>query len=674
MKFERLFTPITINGMELKNRMIMPAMHHGFTTDGHCNEKMCAFYNERAKGGVGLIILGGISIDEYGGAHGMPSIDGDEYIPGYKVFTQGIHENGAKACAQLYHAGRYSSRKHMDGKIALSASATTSKFTREEAKEMTIEDIQTVQQKWAEAAVRAKEAGFDSVEIIACTGYLIPQFLSELTNKRTDDYGGSIENRCRFGREIVEKVRAAVGPDYPILMRVAGNDFMKGGGGTPETLEFVKVAEAAGVDLFNVTGGWHETSIPQLTGDVPTAGFTYLAHAIKQVVKVPVAASNRMNDPYVAEEVLALGKADMICLARVLVADPQWPNKVREDRLKELRKCVACNQGCLANSFFEKPMECLLNGMVGREYKYKDIEPVKQRKRILVVGGGPGGAEFAIQAAQRGHDVTLWEKSETTGGQLPMVARPSGKHEFLHFIDYQCYMMEKEGVNVVLNKEATPEEVIAESFDSVVVATGVIPNRFPIEGDEGKIPVYTAHEVLSGEVVPGKDVVIVGGGSVGCEVAHLLSERGSISPEILYFLSIHKAEKPEVLDQLLNTSIRNVSIVEMLPRIGKGFDPGTGWPLMKDLVRLGVNQYPSAQITSTGDQVVTVKQTDKEGNEKVLEIPCDTIIMAVGAKSNDSLYKALEGKVTELYSLGDSKQVGKVLDAVRDAVELSMEI
>lgn len=675
MRFKRLFEPITINKMELKNRIIMPALHHKYTPKGYASPQLCEYYNKRAEGGAGLIIIGGMCFDGYGGTADMASLADDKFIEGYKHFTNGIHERGAKVCAQLYHSGRYAKRANIIGnEQPISASSTYSKYSKDTSREMTLEEIKTVQKKWAEAAVRAQKAGFDAVEIIACSGYLIPQFLSELTNKRTDEYGGSFENRSRFGREVAEAVREAVGADYPILMRLAGNDFMDGGGGMAESIAFAKVAEKAGIDLLNITGGWHESSIPQITGDLPRAGYTYLAHAIKKAVSIPVAASNRMNDPSVAEEVLAVKKADMVCLGRVLVADPEWPLKVQEGRLGELRKCVACNQGCLANSFFQKPLSCLINGMVGREYIYADKGAPEKTKNILVVGGGPGGAEFAIQAAMRGHKITLWEKAPRTGGQLPLVAAPSGKREFHNFISYQAEMMKKYGVTVVCNKEGAADEIIAAGFDTVVVATGVIPNKIALPNDEGLIPTYTAHEVLSEEIIPGKNIVIVGGGSVGCEIAHIFAERAALDPDTLHFLSIHKAEPPQIIEELLNTCLRNISIVEIMPKIGAGFDPGAGWPLLKDLKRLKVARYPTTHITAVGEKSVTVEKTDKDGFITHLDIPCDTIILAVGSKPNQTLYHELEGKIAELYPLGDSKQVGKIINAVQDAVDLAMNI
>jgi len=675
MLFHRLFTPIKINGMELKNRIIMPALHHKYTPTGHATEQLCEYYNARAKGGVGLIIVGGMRFDGYGGTQGMASLETDEFIDGYKKFTDGIHENGAKVCAQLYHSGRYARRKNIvDGNEALSASSTYNNYSRETCKEMTVKEIKTVQKQWADAAVRAKKAGFDAIEVIACTGYLICQFLSEMTNMRTDEYGGSQENRFRFGKEVIETIRTAVGADYPILIRLSGNEFMKDGEGLSLSTEFAKVMEKAGVDLINVTGGWHESKIPQLTGDVPPANYTYLADEIKQHVKIPVAASNRMGDPYVAEEVLALGKSDMICLGRVLVADPEWVNKVRDGRLDELRKCVACNQGCLANAFFQKPLDCLINGMVGREYLYKDAASCEKPKRILVVGGGPGGAEFAIRAAERGHHVTLWEKEKSTGGQLPLVAAPSGKREFLEFIKYQSDMLQKTGVHVCYEKEATAQDVIDSDFDEVILATGATAKRIPLAMGESKIPVYTANEVLAKKAIPGKNVVVIGGGSVGCEVAHVIAEEGTINPEQLYFLSVQKAESQEMIDKLLNNSLRNVHIIEMMPKIGMGFDPGAGWPILKDLKRLKVSMCPNTQIIEIGADYVVSETKSEDGNTQQERIPCDTIILAVGSASNNELYKELDGKIPQLHIIGDGKNIGKIIHAIRDAVDLAMEI
>lgn len=676
MVFKYLLEPIKINSMQLKNRMIMPALDHKFTPDGYATQQLIEYYNARAEGGIAMIILGGMRFDDYGAGVNMCSLRNDSYIESYKRLTDSIHQRGAKICAQLYHSGRYARRSTtLNHEPALSASTTTSRYTGEQAREMTIEEIKRVQRQWAEGAVRAQKAGFDAVEIIGCTGYLIPQFLSQLTNFRTDEYGGSWENRVRFAKEVVAQVRAAVGPDYPVLMRIAGNDFMEGGGGLPEAVAFAKEMEAAGIDMLNVTGGWHESRIPQISGEVPPGGYTYLAGEIKAAVNIPVAASNRMSDPKVAEEVLAIGKADLVCLGRVMVCDPEYPKKVTEGRPEEIRMCVACNQGCLANAFFAKPLDCILNGKLGKEYLYNKVPKAEKSKKILVVGGGPAGAELAYQAAARGHEVTLWEKQDRLGGQVHLVGVPENKKGFRGFIHYQERMLQKYGVCVSLNHEATAQEILDGNYDAVVIATGSIPKRFPLPQDKGAIPIYTAHEVLSGQSsVPGKNVVVVGGGSVGCETAHVLAERGSLSPEVLYFLSINKAEPLETIERLLNSTYRKVSIVEIQPKIGKGFDAGCAWPLLKDMDRLGVKKYASTQITEVGENSVTVAQQPKEGDTKVFQITCDTIVLAVGSSPNSALYEELEGKVTELYRLGDSNQVGKIRDCIHGAVELAMKL
>ncbi len=675
MIFKHLSEPIQINKMVLKNRMIMPALDHKFTPDGYANEKLCEYYNARAEGGIAMIILGGIQFEDYGHGNFMCRLDDDKYIDSYRAFTDGIHARGAKVCAQLYHSGRYARRaNNPNHEPALSASTTTSRYTGEEAREMTLEEIKRVQRQWAEGAVRAVKAGFDGVEIIGCTGYLIPQFLSQLTNFRTDEYGGSWENRVRFAREVVAEVRKAVGPDYPLLMRIAGNDFM-GGGGLPEAVAFAKEMEDAGVDMLNVTGGWHESRIPQISGEVPPAGYTYLAAAVKDAVRIPVAASNRMSNPAMAEETLALGKADMVCLGRVMLCDPDYPRKVLGGHADEVRRCVACNQGCLANVFFAKPLDCILNGKLGKEYLYNKVGAPETAKNILVVGGGAAGCEFAYQAAARGHKVTLWEKSDRLGGQLHLVAVPGNKKGFLDFIRYQETMLKKYGVKVELGHEATADEIVAGNYDVVVTAIGSTPKRFPLDNDQGKIPTYTAHEVLAGDSeIPGRNVVVVGGGSVGCETAHVLAERGSLNPDILYFLSINKAEPQETIDQMLNSTRRQVTIVEIQPKIGKGFDAGCAWPLMKDMDRLGVKKLPSTHITAVGEKSVTVESQAKDGTVSTFNIPCDTIVMAVGSAPNNKLREQLEGKVKELYSLGDCDKIGKIYDCVHGAVELAMKI
>jgi len=401
MDFPYLFSSISVRNMELRNRIVMTAMHLGYTPEGEVTDQLVGFYEARAKGGVGLIIVGGCPIDEYGGMAGMIGLNHDRFIPGLKRLTSAVQAHGAKIAAQLYQAGRYTHSAMIGGRKPFSASAVRSRLTGETPRALEIHEIPAVQDKFAEAALRAKKAGFDAVEILGSAGYLICQFLSPLTNKRDDEYGGPLENRMRFGLEVVQKVRSAVGPDYPILMRIAGNDFMEGSHTNREARIFASELEKVGVDLFNVTGGWHETRVPQLTMFVPRRAYVYLAQGIKSAVSVPVLASNRINDPAIGEEIIRNGEADLVTMARALLADPELPNKAKEGKAHLIYHCVACNQGCFDNIFQLRPASCLVNPRAGKEGELA-LEPAPKVKKVLVIGGGPAGMKAACIAAERG--------------------------------------------------------------------------------------------------------------------------------------------------------------------------------------------------------------------------------------------------------------------------------
>ncbi|MDR1765953.1 MAG: FAD-dependent oxidoreductase [Lachnospiraceae bacterium] len=670
---ERLFSPFQVKGLALKNRVVMPALHHLYTPEGYATDRFNEYYYTRAEGGAGLIVVGGCCFDELGRSGSMMSLATDDTIPGWAQFTKGMHDRGAKVAVQLYHAGRYAKESNLpEGEKAVSASAVFSKYSRATPREMGKDDIRRTVERWATGAVRAQKAGFDAVEIIASAGYLICQFLSPTTNLRTDEYGGSWENRCRFPLEVIAAVRAAVGPDYPLFMRISGNDFVKGSNTNEEAVEFAKLIEKAGIDLINVTGGWHESRVPQITGELPRGGYTYLAAGVKAAVSVPVVASNRLGDPVSAELTLALGRADLINVGRPLIADPEWPNKAREGRLDEIRRCVACNQGCLSKTFFGKPIECLVNGSCGREYLLKG-RPAKAAapKNILTVGAGPAGCEFAIRAAALGHHVTLWEKTDRVGGQLGIVSAPPGKEEFACIAPYFRTMLGKSGVDLVFGKEADAQSVVAGGYDAVVVATGSAPKQLRLAvPDDGSVPVVSAHDVLAEKCIPGKRVLIVGGGSVGCETAIYLARKGGVSPEQLYFMMANRSEKQEKIVDMLDRSDYDVTILEVLERIGGGFEPGTAGFLIADMRRLGVKDICSCEIKGIKGGVVSVAAKTADG-AVLHEIPCDTIVTAVGSASVDDLYAQLEGKVPAVYSIGDAKEVGKILDGIRAADDLA---
>ena len=401
--FEHLFTPIAINGMELANRIVMPAMHLNYTMGGEVTDQLIDFYRERAEGEAGLIFIGGCGIDQAGAGFLMIGLHDDKFLPGLKRFVKEVRVGDVKLGTQLYHAGRYAFSM-VTGTQSISASEVPSKMTGEVPHALTIEEIAGVQDAFGDAAARTREAGFDCVEICGSAGYLISQFLSPLTNLREDQYGGPFENRVRFGVEVVQNVRRKVGDDFPVFVRVAGSDFMEKSHTNRESAEVCKRFEQAGADAINVTGGWHETRVPQLTMGVPRGAYVYLAHGIRHQVSVPVVACNRINNPTLAERTLAQGNADLIGVARGFIADPQFAKKAREGRTSEIRCCIACNQGCFDSVFQGKPVRCMVNARVGREAESK-VEPAGKKKKIVVAGGGPAAWRPRVWPQSEG---TMW--------------------------------------------------------------------------------------------------------------------------------------------------------------------------------------------------------------------------------------------------------------------------
>lgn len=663
---QMLFKPVKIGGLELKNRISMPAIHHSYTPDGFVNDRLVKYYETRARGGAALIIVGGCTIDNLGVGPKMIGLHDDKYIEGLSKLTAAVKAAGAKIAAQLYQAGRYT-HSFFTGQQPIAPSPIASRLTREVPREMTAEDIRAVIESFADAALRAKRAGFDAVEIIASAGYLICQFLSPVTNQRADEYGGSWKNRCRFGIEVVQRVREKAGNDFTVLVRLSGNDFMPGGNTNKEAAMFAAELEKAGVDCFNVTGGWHETRVPQITGDLPRGGYSYLAQGVKSVVGVPVIASNRINDPLVAERILRNGQADMVNIGRPLIADPQFPNKVKSGNLKSIRRCLACNQGCMDMVFTAQDVHCAVNPLAGREYEVA-VEPAAEPRKILVIGGGPAGMEAALTAASRGHRVTLWEKDARLGGQIHYAAKPPGKQEFLTLVDYYKNELESAGAEVILNQEATAESVVRQNADVVILAAGARPMEAPF-------PVTAGHKLVSaldalGEIaLIGNNVVVVGGGAVGCETAITIAEMGTLSAENLKFLMENEAESYETLLKLLNRGTKNVTIVEMLKGIGRDIGISTRWVVMKNISRLGISVIDQARVKEVNDQGVVI---ERGGQESLL--PADTVVMAVGSRPANELAAVLRDRVPELHVIGDAASPRKITEAIREGFDLAVKL
>ncbi len=665
---KKLFEPIKIGPMGVPNRVVMTAMHLNYSPNGEVSDQFINFYEARAAGGAGLIIVGGAEInDQAAGIDLMLAIKDDKNIPGLKKFTDTIHKYETRVAVQLYMAGAYSFCS-LKGLPILAPSEFTAYFTRQKTTPMTLDDIERVQQDFVESTRRAREAGFDAVEVIASAGYLICQFLSPKTNRRDDQYGGSLENRMRFGLETISKVRKAAGPDMAVLVRVAGNDFVPGSHTNLESRVFATEAQKAGADCINVTGGWHESRVPQITMDLPHAGYVYLARGIKENVSVPVVGCNRINDPFVAEEVLKEGVADLVGVARGLIADPEFVNKAKSGKADEIRRCVACNQKCFDHVFALQPVGCLVNPQAGKEGKTV-LKPAENIKRILVAGAGPAGCEFALTAAERGHKVVLCDRENEIGGQVLWSADATKKTDFHFIIDYYKATLPRRGVDIRLNTEVTPEMVLKEQPDIVVVATGAAPFKPPIEAVEAPY-VYQSWDVLRNNVQTGRDVVIVGGGSVGLETALFLAEKGTISPEQVYFLTIHQAETQETLRELALKGIKNVTVIEMARRMGQDVGPSTRWVVMKELDLRGVKLVTQAKMKEISEN--NVVYTDSEGND--VAVRADSVVLAMGSRPLNSLAKELESKGVEVKVIGDANKCGRIGNAIDDGFALGASV
>jgi 2,4-dienoyl-CoA reductase (NADPH2) len=655
---QSLFSPIKIGTLELPNRIVMPAMHLNYTMDGKVSQQLIDFYVARARGGVGLAIVGGMPTCQPAGPFFMPLIKSDEFLPGLTQLADAVHAAGGKVGVQLYDAGAYA-HQMSTGVEARSASAHTSKFTRELCHEMSQEEIDEAIQAFADGAERAKRAGFDMVEVVGSAGYLICQFLSPKINQRTDRYGGSMDNRMRFGLEVLEAVRKAVGPDFPVGIRLAGNDFVPGSHTNAESRVFAAAVQQW-VDLINVTGGWHECTVPQLTSDLPRGAWHYLARGIKEAVDVPVAASNRLGDPVQAEHFVQNGFADLICMGRPLIADPDLPNKAAAGELDAIRPCTSCNQSCFDHVMKMMPITCMVNPIAGHEGE-RAVTPAETPRKVMVVGAGVAGLEAAVTARLRGHDVEIHEQGDRLGGQVEWAAEPTFKPEFPTLLDYYRGRIEALGISVHLGSEVTPARVEASDADVILVATGARPLEVPIPGCD-RPEVVQAWDVLRGRAPVGDKVVIVGGGSVGCETALWLAKVGTLTPEELYFHTLWGSETPEVLQELLFRGSKDVTVVEVYYKLGK--DLGSRrWIVSTKLKKMDVHTHVKTEVVEISDRGVVCKGPD--GEEIVL--PADTVVLALGSAPDDALLQTLRDEVgdgREIVGIGDCTKPKKIPEAI----------
>ncbi len=642
-QFKRLFEPFKLGDMLLKNRIVMAPMGTGYVAEGgYVNQRYIDYYEARAKGGVGLIITGATAPSmQCQRSPFQLSIGDDKSMTGFKNLVDTVHKYGTKIALQLVHSS-WEIRSGEAIQVAPSPIVVPAFLVGISGKtphELTVGEIGNIVGWFADGARRAKEAGFDGVEIHGAHNYLIALFLSSAANKRQDKYGGTIQNKARFLIEILQEMRKAVGADYPIWIRINAREYGIEGGITVEEAKGVaREAVVAGAQAIHVSAygvGSYVTKAPM----TDTPGFLIpLAEEIKKVVHVPVIAVGRL-DPELGEQVLEEGKADLIAVGRRLMADPELPNKAARGRLNEVNPCIACME---CNERPRKPGEgtsCTVNAVMGHEGEYM-IRPVEKAKRIVVVGGGPAGMEVAKVAALRGHEVILLEKETRLGGQLNIASLIPYKGDIANWVSYEINELAKVGVEIKLSMEATIELIKENRPDTVVVAIGGLPIVPEISGIS-KPNVVTAQDVLFGNVTVGQDVVIIGGGMVGCETAYYLAERGS-----------------------------KVTIIEIQKRMATDMGLMVRRRLMDGLRAKKVIMMTNTTCEEITDRKALVVTSD--GKEESLK--ADTIVIASGYQKNDRLAKALEGEVPEVYCIGDATQPQRIMEAIHDGYRVGLSV
>ncbi len=668
--YPHLLKPLDLGFTTLKNRVLMGSMHIGLEEAPQGYERMAAFYAERAKGDVGLIVTGGVSPNDDGVvfSHGT-KLDTVEEAEKHKVITQAVHEAGGKIAMQILHTGRYSYQPNNVAPSAIQAPINPIK-----PKALSSAEVQQTIDDFANCAKLAQYAGYDGVEIMGSEGYLINEFIAARTNHRDDEWGGSYENRIRFPIEIVKRTRALVGENFIIIYRLSMLDLVEGGSSIEEVIQLAKEIEKAGATIINTGIGWHEARIPTIATKVPRAAFTWVTEKLKGEVSIPLVTSNRINTPEMAEHVLASGHADMVSMARPMLADAEFVLKASEGRSDEINTCIGCNQACLDHIFSMKIATCLVNPRACYETEliFKDAQV---QKNIAVIGAGPAGLSFAVYAADRGHQVKIFEASHQIGGQFNIAKTVPGKEEFYETLRYFARQIElRPNIELILNHKATYEELSQANFDEIVVATGVTPRQLQFEGIEHP-KVLSYLQVLKERVPVGQRVAIIGAGGIGFDTAEYLThegESGSLNPEKFYeewgidtqYEHVGGLKQPKV-----ETSEREIYLLQRKTAVvGAGLGKTTGWIHRAGLKNRQVKMLAGVQYNKVDDQGLHITI---DGQPSVLEV--DHVVICAGQESFTAMYEQLKEDGKNVHLIGGAKEAGE-LDAkraIRQGAELA---
>lgn len=673
--YAHILKPLHLGFTTIKNRVVMGSMHTGLEDRFYNYPKLAAYFGERAKGGVGLIITGGISPNRQGWllpAGGTMNTLGD--IAPHRLVTHAVHKHGAKILMQILHAGRYGYQP-----FVVSASPIKSPISPFKPRQMSEKQILNTIDDYVNCASLAKKAGYDGVEIMGSEGYLLNQFLSRHVNQREDRWGGPIENRMRFAVEIVKGIRAQVGEKFIICFRLSLLDLVHDGNTMQEVITIAQALEKAGITLLNTGIGWHEARIPTIVTSVPRAAFVDYTAEVKKHVAVPVIASNRINMPDTAEEILASGKADMVQMARPLLADAFWVNKTATNRVDEINTCIACNQACLDHTFKNQRATCLVNPRAAFETELVYLK-AKQPKRVAVVGGGVAGMSAATVAASRGHQVTLFEASHEVGGQFNLAKVVPGKEEFHETIRYFKVQIEKTGVDLRLNTKVNREQLEREGFEEIIIATGVVPRALRIEGSD--LPqVLSYAEVLRGAPV-GRKVAVIGAGGIGFDVSeYLLKPEHQPQPQPLADWQREWGVDPNpnyvseggMQIAKVHPPIREIYLLQRkTSALGAGLGKTSGWVHRAQLKKHAVRMLRGVQYKAVTNEGLWI---DLAGQDQLLRV--DTIVVCAGQESVKDLMPSAEQNTLANYHIIGGAKLAAELDAkraIREGAEIASKL